>query len=129
MVSDAVSIKPMLFPANSLQSTPCMLHNMHATATHNKTQVDTQNLAVAPRCSPKQQNAKHNQKTFSQYKSFCIFSLRPAAKYEEVHAFSDFANWLIPGKLLVGRYPYVEPSRCKTYEEGELHLQGRAGQG
>jgi alanine transaminase len=52
-----------------------------------------------------------------------LLLLRPAAKYEEVHAFSDFANWLIPGKLLVGRYPYVEPSRCKTYEEGEQHLQ------
>lgn len=45
------------------------------------------------------------------------------ANYEEVHAFSDFANWLIPDKLLVGRYPYVEPSRCKTYEEGEKKLQ------
>lgn len=40
-----------------------------------------------------------------------------------MHAFSDFANWLIPDKLLVGRYPYVEPSRCKTYEEGEKKLQ------
>lgn len=40
-----------------------------------------------------------------------------------MHAFSDFANWLVPDKLLVGRYPYVEPSRCKTYEEGEKKLQ------
>ena len=46
-----------------------------------------------------------------------------AGKYEDTHAFSDFANWLIPDKLLVGRYPYVEPSRCKTYEEGEQKLQ------
>lgn len=44
-------------------------------------------------------------------------------KYEDGHAFSDFANWLIPDKLLVGRYPYVEPSRCKTYEDGEKKLQ------
>jgi alanine transaminase len=46
-----------------------------------------------------------------------------AGKYEDGHAFSDFANWLIPDKLLVGRYPYVEPSRCKTYEDGEKKLQ------
>lgn len=44
-------------------------------------------------------------------------------QYEEVHAFSDFANWLVPDKLLVGRYPYVEPSRCKSYEDGEKKLQ------
>lgn len=46
-----------------------------------------------------------------------------AGQYEEVHAFSDFANWLVPDKLLVGRYPYVEPSRCKSYEDGEKKLQ------
>lgn len=40
-----------------------------------------------------------------------------------MHGFSDFANWLIPDALLVGRYPYVEPSRCKSYEEGEQKLQ------
>eukprot|EP00775_Hariotina_reticulata_P002352 gene2352-2658_t len=43
--------------------------------------------------------------------------------YEANHTFSNFANWLIPGTLLVGRYPYVEPSRCKTYEAGEQKLQ------
>lgn len=46
-----------------------------------------------------------------------------ADNYESNHTFSNFANWLIPGTLLVGRYPYVEPSRCKTYEEGEQKLQ------
>eukprot|EP00878_Enallax_costatus_P045030 GHUV01053869.1.p2 GENE.GHUV01053869.1~~GHUV01053869.1.p2 ORF type:complete len:117 (-),score=7.59 GHUV01053869.1:54-404(-) len=44
-------------------------------------------------------------------------------RYEANHAFSDYANWLVPGTLLVGRYPYVEPSRCKTYEKGEQQLQ------
>ncbi|KAF6264304.1 hypothetical protein COO60DRAFT_1485498 [Scenedesmus sp. NREL 46B-D3] len=42
--------------------------------------------------------------------------------YESAHSFSDFANWLVPGTLLVGRYPYVEPSRCKTYQQGEQKL-------
>jgi alanine transaminase len=48
------------------------------------------------------------------------FSL--ADNYESAHSFSNFANWLVPGTLLVGRYPYVEPSRCKTYSEGEQKL-------
>jgi hypothetical protein len=48
------------------------------------------------------------------------FSL--ADNYESAHTFSDFANWLVPGTLLVGRYPYVEPSRCKTYQQGEQKL-------
>eukprot|EP00882_Tetradesmus_deserticola_P014120 GHRQ01015010.1.p1 GENE.GHRQ01015010.1~~GHRQ01015010.1.p1 ORF type:complete len:259 (+),score=87.23 GHRQ01015010.1:410-1186(+) len=43
--------------------------------------------------------------------------------YESAHSFSDFANWLVPGTLLVGRYPYVEPSRCKTYQQGEQKLE------
>ena len=34
-----------------------------------------------------------------------------AGSYEDVCGFSSFANWLVPGALLVGRYPYVEPSR------------------
>lgn len=46
-----------------------------------------------------------------------------ADKYEANHAVSSYANWLIPGTLLVGRYPYVEPSRCKTYEKGEKQLE------
>lgn len=29
----------------------------------------------------------------------------------------------MPGSLLVGRYPYVEPSRCKSYQEGEAKLE------
>jgi alanine transaminase len=45
-----------------------------------------------------------------------------ADNYESAHSFSDFANWLVPGTLLVGRYPYVEPSRCKTYQQGEQKL-------
>jgi len=29
---------------------------------------------------------------------------------------------VLPGRLLVGRYPYVEPSRCSSYEQGEAQL-------
>ncbi len=36
-----------------------------------------------------------------------------ADEYEAKHAFSAFANWVIPGRLMVGRYPYVEGSRCR----------------
>lgn len=44
-------------------------------------------------------------------------------EYEEAHAFRWFANWLIKGRLLVGRYPFVEPSRCKSREQGKLQLE------
>ena len=43
--------------------------------------------------------------------------------YEQAHAFTAYANWLIPGRLMVGRYPYVEPSRCRTREQGEQQLR------
>ncbi|GLC38184.1 hypothetical protein PLESTB_001090400 [Pleodorina starrii] len=43
--------------------------------------------------------------------------------YESTVAFTDFANWLIPGNVLLGRYPYVEPSRCLRREQGEQQLQ------
>ena len=34
--------------------------------------------------------------------------------FADAHAFESYANWLIPGRLLVGRYPYIEPSRCRS---------------
>ena len=37
--------------------------------------------------------------------------------------FSHYANWLIPGALMTGRYPFVEPSRCRTHDEGEKMLE------
>ncbi|KXZ46719.1 hypothetical protein GPECTOR_41g684 [Gonium pectorale] len=45
------------------------------------------------------------------------------ATYESTVAFTDFANWLIPGSVLLGRYPYVEPSRCLRREQGEEQLK------
>mmetsp|Transcript_41307 Transcript_41307/g.106963 ORF Transcript_41307/g.106963 Transcript_41307/m.106963 type:complete len:226 (+) Transcript_41307:293-970(+) len=40
-----------------------------------------------------------------------------------------FAAWLLPGKLLVGRYPFVDCDRCWVAEEGERQLAAvlRAG--
>ncbi|KAK9814139.1 hypothetical protein WJX72_001188 [[Myrmecia] bisecta] len=44
-------------------------------------------------------------------------------KYEDTHAFKYFCNWLLPGHLMLGRYPYVEPSRCKSRSVGEQQLR------
>ncbi|KAJ9529462.1 hypothetical protein QJQ45_013819 [Haematococcus lacustris] len=44
-------------------------------------------------------------------------------EYEAWHSFGDFANWLVPGWVLLGRYPYCEPSRCPSYEKGEQQLE------
>lgn len=43
--------------------------------------------------------------------------------YEQACAFASYANWIIPGHVLVGRYPYVEPSRCTTREQGEEQVR------
>ena len=36
-----------------------------------------------------------------------------AEQYEQKMAFTPYANWIIPGHLMLGRYPYIEPSRCQ----------------
>ena len=36
-----------------------------------------------------------------------------AEGFDQTHGFSTFANWIIPGHVMLGRYPYVEPSRCR----------------
>ncbi|KAL4423893.1 hypothetical protein ABPG75_001194 [Micractinium tetrahymenae] len=43
--------------------------------------------------------------------------------YESACAFTDFANWLIPGRVMLGRYPFVEPSRCRSRDVGEEQLR------
>ncbi len=48
---------------------------------------------------------------------------RDADDYERKHTFGDFANWLIPGVVMLGRYPYCEPSRCTSYDKGEAQLE------
>lgn len=43
--------------------------------------------------------------------------------YEIKMKFQEFANWLIPGSLMAGRYPFVEPSRCRDRKTGEEMLE------
>ncbi|EFN52274.1 hypothetical protein CHLNCDRAFT_58960 [Chlorella variabilis] len=43
--------------------------------------------------------------------------------YESACAFADFANWLVPGRVMLGRYPFVEPSRCRSRDVGEEQLR------
>lgn len=44
-------------------------------------------------------------------------TLRPLdADYETIHAFASFSNWVVPERLMVGRYPYVEPGESKNAE-------------
>ena len=42
--------------------------------------------------------------------------------FADAHAFKSYANWLIPGRLLLGRYPYVEPSRCRSVKTWVLKV-------
>jgi hypothetical protein len=39
------------------------------------------------------------------------------------HAFSTYSNWIVPGYLMLGRYPFVEPRRCESHEQGQQQLQ------
>lgn len=43
--------------------------------------------------------------------------------YHSTMGFSEYANWLIPGVLMAGRYPFVEPSRCTKRADGEAMLE------
>ncbi|PSC73500.1 MAP kinase phosphatase 6 isoform B [Micractinium conductrix] len=43
--------------------------------------------------------------------------------YEATCSFTDVGNWLIPGRLMAGRYPFVEPGRCRSHEVGEAQLR------
>ncbi|CAJ1377172.1 unnamed protein product [Effrenium voratum] len=49
-------------------------------------------------------------------------NLRMAFSALSPSAFSRHANWLVPGQLMVGRYPYVNPVYCDQLEEAEAHL-------
>jgi len=40
----------------------------------------------------------------------------------ETLTFSYFANWLLPGRLLVGRYPYLNPVYCTSRAEADEQL-------
>ncbi|KAG1669302.1 hypothetical protein FOA52_014863 [Chlamydomonas sp. UWO 241] len=49
--------------------------------------------------------------------------------YEAAHAFAPFANWLVPGRVMLGRYPHVEKSRCASEEQGRAQLKAVLGAG
>ena len=53
----------------------------------------------------------------------CHPTPRPADNYEATCSFTDVGNWLIPGRLMAGRYPFVEPGRCRSHEVGEAQLR------
>mmetsp|Transcript_93304 Transcript_93304/g.301840 ORF Transcript_93304/g.301840 Transcript_93304/m.301840 type:complete len:337 (+) Transcript_93304:84-1094(+) len=36
---------------------------------------------------------------------------------------ADFANWLLPGQLVAGRYPFVDPVYCRSHQQGEEQLR------
>lgn len=52
-----------------------------------------------------------------------------AGTYESAHSFASYANWIVPGRIMLGRYPYVEPSRCQHREQGEEQLSAILGAG
>eukprot|EP01023_Acetabularia_acetabulum_P054056 TRINITY_DN6070_c0_g1_i1.p1 TRINITY_DN6070_c0_g1~~TRINITY_DN6070_c0_g1_i1.p1 ORF type:complete len:246 (-),score=28.98 TRINITY_DN6070_c0_g1_i1:165-902(-) len=49
--------------------------------------------------------------------------------YEDSMSFSAYCNWVMEGRLMLGRYPYVEPSRCTDLEQGKKQLEAILAQG
>jgi len=55
-----------------------------------------------------------------------LYPIDETSRYEKLHAFTHYSNWVIPGRLMVGRYPFVEPGlnrRCDNYEKGVAQLK------
>ena len=46
-----------------------------------------------------------------------------AEEFDARHNFSESANWLVPGYIMVGEYPFVNGSSCTDYNDGEARLQ------
>ncbi len=44
------------------------------------------------------------------------------ATYEAQHTFSNFANWIVPGHVMLGRYPFMAPDFCAARDEGERQI-------
>ncbi|GMH42345.1 hypothetical protein BSKO_10264 [Bryopsis sp. KO-2023] len=44
-------------------------------------------------------------------------------EFDSTYAFASYSNWLVPGRIMLGRYPFIEPSRCRTREMGEAQLR------
>ena len=43
--------------------------------------------------------------------------------------FASYANWLVKGRLMVGRYPYVERGRCREEAQGREQVAAILGAG
>lgn len=54
---------------------------------------------------------------------------QPPATYASAVSFSAYSHWLIPGHLMAGRYPFVEPARCKSRDAGEAQMEAILGAG
>lgn len=46
-----------------------------------------------------------------------------AEEFDARHQFSEFANWVVPGCIMVGEYPFVNGSTCTDHNAGETRLQ------
>eukprot|EP01026_Neomeris_dumetosa_P067583 TRINITY_DN65923_c0_g1_i6.p2 TRINITY_DN65923_c0_g1~~TRINITY_DN65923_c0_g1_i6.p2 ORF type:complete len:273 (-),score=14.03 TRINITY_DN65923_c0_g1_i6:309-1127(-) len=44
-------------------------------------------------------------------------------KYEQTVRVSHFANWVMPGRMMLGRYPYFDSVSCTSHEQGEEYLK------
>uniref|UniRef100_A0A7R9VHW3 Tyrosine specific protein phosphatases domain-containing protein n=1 Tax=Chlamydomonas euryale TaxID=1486919 RepID=A0A7R9VHW3_9CHLO len=43
--------------------------------------------------------------------------------YEREHTFSKYANWVVPGMLMQGQYPFVAPEVCSSRDEGVQRIR------
>ena len=57
------------------------------------------------------------------------YPLADEDEFTQRHAFTASANWIVPGYVMLGRYPFVEPSRLQEREEGESTLERILGAG
>lgn len=58
--------------------------------------------------------------------SYLIFSplhVCGAGSYQATHTFTNFAHWLIPGHVLLGGYPYMQPTKCLSRVQGDRQLK------
>ncbi|KAG1667516.1 hypothetical protein FOA52_013706 [Chlamydomonas sp. UWO 241] len=42
--------------------------------------------------------------------------------FEATHTFTEFANWVVPGAIMQGQYPFIAPKLCETRQKGEERI-------
>lgn len=87
------------------------LSNSSAQAQAGTKAADSQQLPELPTLDGKASMQTHLQQS-KQDKQHDKDAKFAADSYQDKVKFMPYANWLIPGHLMVGRYPYIEPSRC-----------------